>query len=227
MRDEDERKVLEKELKRWEETTLRDALASHPERRKEFVTTSNRPGKRLYTPLDLAGKTDRYRLGAPGDFPLTRAIHPTRYSGRPWTVGTVAGYGGAEGTHPRGKDPPLHPDAGARRHIRIRHPAGGGVEHDLDQRLPHPRGGSDGRPGTRVHARERHGVRPVGDRQRTPGGRLRTPSFVLLHRAHRSVRRTRQVPRGASHLGARDAGHLRREESAIVAVAVPHADRGG
>ena len=63
MRDEDERKVLEKELKQWEETTLRDALASHPERRKEFVTTSSRSVKRLYTPLDLAGKTDRERLG--------------------------------------------------------------------------------------------------------------------------------------------------------------------
>src|SRR5438093_4042412 len=56
MRDEDERKVLEKELKRWEETTLRKAPPSHPERRKEFVTTSSRPVKGLYTPLDLVGK---------------------------------------------------------------------------------------------------------------------------------------------------------------------------
>src|SRR3989441_1692629 len=101
MRDEDERKVLEKERKRWEETTLRGALASHPERRKEFVTTSSRPVKRLYTPLDLAGKTDRDRLGSPGEFPFTRGIHPTMYRGRLWTMRMFAGYGSAEDTNRR------------------------------------------------------------------------------------------------------------------------------
>src|SRR2546425_5421710 len=104
MRDEDERKVLEKELKRWEETTLRDALASHPERRKEFVTTSSRPVKRLYTPLDLAGKADRERLGSPGEFPFTRGIHPTMYRGRLWTMRMFAGYGSAEDTNRRVQD---------------------------------------------------------------------------------------------------------------------------
>src|SRR2546426_60942 len=84
MRDEDERKVLEKELKRWEETTLQEALASHPERRKEFVTTSSRPVKGLYTPLDLDRKTGGERLGEPGEFPFTRGIHPTMY--RPASV---------------------------------------------------------------------------------------------------------------------------------------------
>src|SRR3989454_8766784 len=103
MRDEDERKVLEKELKRWEETTLREALASHPERRKEFVTTSSRPVKRLYTPLDLDGKTGGERLGEPGEFPFTRGIHPTMYRGRLWTMRMFAGYGSAEDTNRRFK----------------------------------------------------------------------------------------------------------------------------
>ncbi|TLZ82599.1 MAG: methylmalonyl-CoA mutase, partial [Methanobacteriota archaeon] len=103
MRDEDERKVLEKELKRWEETTLRDALASHPERRKEFVTTSSRPVKRLYTPLDLARKAGGERLGEPGEFPFTRGIHPTMYRGRLWTMRMFAGYGSAEDTNRRFK----------------------------------------------------------------------------------------------------------------------------
>src|SRR2546425_1217702 len=103
MRDEDERKVLEKELKRWEETTLRDALASHPERRKQFVTTSSRPVKGLYTPLDLAGKTRGERLGEPGEFPFTRGIHPTMYRGRLWTMRMFAGYGSAEDTNRRFK----------------------------------------------------------------------------------------------------------------------------
>src|SRR5256712_10260909 len=101
MRDEDERKVLEKELKRWEETTLRDALASHPERRKEFVTTSSRPVKRLYIPLALAGKTDRERLGSPGEFPFTRGLHPSMYPGRLWTMRMFAGYASDEHTNRR------------------------------------------------------------------------------------------------------------------------------
>src|SRR2546422_6118058 len=104
MRDEDERKVLEKELKRWEETTLRDALASHPERRKEFVTTSSRTVKRLYTPLDLARKAGGERLGEPGEFPFTRGIHPTMYRGRLWTMRMFAGYGSAEDTNRRVQD---------------------------------------------------------------------------------------------------------------------------
>ena len=79
MRAEDDRKALEKERKRWEDTTLRNAVESLPERRKEFVTTSSRPLKRLYTPLDLGVKTDEERLGKPGGFPYTRGIHPTMY----------------------------------------------------------------------------------------------------------------------------------------------------
>src|SRR2546427_10052285 len=103
MRDEDERKVLEKELKRWEETTLREALRPPPERRKEFVTTSSRLVKGLYTPLDLAGKTGGERLAAPGEFPFTRGIHPTMYRGRLWTMRMFAGYGSAEDTNRRFK----------------------------------------------------------------------------------------------------------------------------
>src|SRR2546422_1490603 len=103
MRDEDERKVLEKELKRWEEPTLRAALAAHPERRKEFVPPSSRSVKGLYAPLDLDGKTGGERLGEPGEFPFTRGIHPTRYRGRLWTMRMFAGYGSAEDTNRRFK----------------------------------------------------------------------------------------------------------------------------
>jgi methylmalonyl-CoA mutase N-terminal domain/subunit len=100
---EDERKVLGDALRRWEDTTLRAALATLPERRKEFVTTSSRPVRRLYTPLDLVGKTDAERLGKPGEFPFTRGIHPTMYRGRLWTMRMFAGFGGAEDTNKRFK----------------------------------------------------------------------------------------------------------------------------
>src|SRR3989475_10955140 len=103
MRAEDDRKALEKERKRWEDTTLRNALESLPERRKEFVTTSSRPLKRLYTPLDLGVKTDEERLGVPGEFPYTGGIHPTMYRGRLWTMRMFAGFGSAEDTNRRFK----------------------------------------------------------------------------------------------------------------------------
>src|SRR3989475_4444654 len=119
MRDEDERKVLEKELKRWEETTLRGALASHPERRKEFVTTSSRPVKGLYTPLDLVSKKGHEDPGAPGEFPFTRGIHPTMYRGRLWTMRMFAGYGSAEDTNRRFQDLILHGGAGLRGGLHI------------------------------------------------------------------------------------------------------------
>ena len=51
---------------------------------------------------------------------------------------------------------------------------------DLDQRLPHPRGRLDGRPGAGVHHRRRDGLRRGGDRPRARRGRLRPATLVLL-----------------------------------------------
>ncbi len=100
----DESKDLEEigaRLRKWETSTLKDALKALPERRKEFLTTSSRPVKRLYTPLDLSGKSPADRLGTPGEFPYTRGIHPTMYRGRLWTMRMFAGYGSAEDTNRR------------------------------------------------------------------------------------------------------------------------------
>src|SRR5712692_1781003 len=79
----------------------RKALESLPERRKEFVTTSSRPVRRLYTPLDLDGKADETRVGKPGEYPFTRGIHPTMYRSRFWTMRMFAGFGSAEETNRR------------------------------------------------------------------------------------------------------------------------------
>src|SRR5712691_9627473 len=112
MRNGARREPLDEELKRWEETTLADALAAVPERRKKFVTTSSRPVKRLYTPLDVAGKSFEERLGKPGEFPYTRGIHPTMYRGRLWTMRMFAGYGSAEDTNRRFKYLIAHGETG-------------------------------------------------------------------------------------------------------------------
>ena len=75
----------------------------------------------------------------------------------------------------RGDDPERHPqgvrrpegvpvparavDAARDGHDRVRDARAAALEHDLDQRLPHPRGRLDRRPGARVHDRRRHGLR--------------------------------------------------------------------
>ena len=98
----EDRKKLEARLEEWESTTLPKALQAHPERRKEFLTTSSRPVKRLYTPLDTSPELEK-ELGSPGEYPYTRGIHPTMYRGRLWTMRMFAGYGSAEDTNRRFK----------------------------------------------------------------------------------------------------------------------------
>jgi len=97
----EELEAIEKRLRRWEETTLRDSLKKQPESRESFVTTSSAPVGRLYTPIDLRGSDPAETLGVPGEFPYTRGIHPTMYRGRLWTMRMFAGFGSAEDTNRR------------------------------------------------------------------------------------------------------------------------------
>ena len=53
-------------------------------------------------------------------------------------------------------------DAPGDRHDRVRDARDAALEHHLHQRLPHPRGRLDGRPGARLHHRRRHGLRGGG-----------------------------------------------------------------
>src|SRR6195256_3109674 len=54
-----------------------------------------------YTPESLAGWDPASALGEPGQFPFTRGIHPTMYSGRPWTMRQYAGFGTAAESNAR------------------------------------------------------------------------------------------------------------------------------
>jgi len=103
MFDQDELDTIRDNLARWEQTTLRQQLAEHAERRETFVTTSGREIERLYSPLDIADLDYGRDLGVPGDYPFTRGVHPTMYRGRPWTMRMFAGYGTAEETNARFK----------------------------------------------------------------------------------------------------------------------------
>jgi methylmalonyl-CoA mutase N-terminal domain/subunit len=91
------------EKKRWEETTLRQALEKRPERAEEFITASSAPIDRLYTPDDLPGFDYMDELGFPGEYPYTRGVHATMHRGRLWTMRMFAGFGAAEETNERFK----------------------------------------------------------------------------------------------------------------------------
>jgi len=94
---------LKDSLEKWEETSLQKALASLPERREEFITTSSEPINRLYTPLDVSELDYASDLGNPGEFPYTRGVHPTLHRGKLWTMRMFAGFGTAEETNARFK----------------------------------------------------------------------------------------------------------------------------
>ena len=287
------------------------SAGSRPPRRiSGAVVPARAVTKPVYGPGDWAGDPER-DLGAPGEFPFTRGVYPTMYTGRLWTMRQYAGFGTAQETNRRfrqllaagqtglstafdlptqmGYDsdhPMAHGEVGrvgvaidtvddlaelfreipldrvstsmtinataaillamyivvgeeqgvprdeAHRHgaerrpqgvHRPRHvhlsggavaPAGGGhlplrerrgpeLQPDLDQRLPHARGGRHRGAGSRVHAGERARVRAGGGRRRAsrstrsvPGSRSSSPATTTCSR-----RRPSSAPRAGSGRG--------------------------
>ncbi len=85
----------------WEEAVVK-GLAKAPERRKEFVTSSDMTVERCYTPeFDYPGY--KAELGFPGRYPYTRGVQPTMYRGRFWTMRQYAGFGNAKESNERYK----------------------------------------------------------------------------------------------------------------------------
>jgi methylmalonyl-CoA mutase N-terminal domain/subunit len=89
-------------LERWEESTLKKALARGGERQPAFATTSTET-RRLYTPLDTEELDYDRDVGYPGQFPYTRGVQETMYRGRLWTMRQYAGFGTAKESNERFK----------------------------------------------------------------------------------------------------------------------------
>ncbi len=87
----------------WEKETLGPHQEKHPDRRDEFVTTSSRPIKAIYTPLDIPKFDYMKDLGFPSEYPFTRGVQPSMYRGRLWTMRQFAGMGTAEESNARYK----------------------------------------------------------------------------------------------------------------------------
>ena len=54
------------------------------------------PLEAVYGPEALEASDAAASIGAPGEFPYTRGIHPTMYRGRPWTMRQYSGFSSAE-----------------------------------------------------------------------------------------------------------------------------------
>src|SRR5438094_305500 len=85
----------------WLENVYAPAVKKRAERKPRFTTLSGEPIEPLYTAEDLGGFDGERDLGAPGDFPYTRGIHPSMYRTRLWTMRQFAGFGSAEDTNRR------------------------------------------------------------------------------------------------------------------------------
>lgn len=98
----DEKKIgeIREGHRKWSDD-LEPKLAKSPERKGDFVNASGIPVKRVYTPLDVADFDYMEELGLPGEYPFTRAVQPTMYRGRFWTMRQYAGFGTAEDTNRR------------------------------------------------------------------------------------------------------------------------------
>src|SRR3954454_23403741 len=62
---------------------------------------SGSPIEPVYDASSLDGWDARERLGAPGEFPYTRGVYPSMYTGRPWTLRQYAGFGTARASNER------------------------------------------------------------------------------------------------------------------------------
>jgi methylmalonyl-CoA mutase N-terminal domain/subunit len=95
---------LHEAKKRWHENVVRKSLERAPERKQQFVTSSNIPLDPIYTPDDVpVTQPEGYEaeIGFPGEYPFTRGIQPTMYRSRLWTMRQYAGYATAEESNAR------------------------------------------------------------------------------------------------------------------------------
>jgi methylmalonyl-CoA mutase, N-terminal domain len=70
-----------------------DDLAGH--------TESGLPFETVYGPKALEGWDPVEKLALPGEYPFTRGVYPSMYTGRPWTMRQYAGFGTAKESNER------------------------------------------------------------------------------------------------------------------------------
>ena len=91
------------EMKKKYEEVVAKSIQRFPERSEEFLTVSDSPVNRLYTPEDTEQIDYADDIGFPSFYPFTRGVQPTMYRGRFWTMRQYAGFGTAEESNKRYK----------------------------------------------------------------------------------------------------------------------------
>ena len=100
MSDKDQMERIKEATAKYDERVAK-VLQKMPERKADFANTSGIPVKRVYTPLDMEGFDYLKQLAMPGQYPYTRAVQPTAYRGRFWTMRQYAGFASADETNER------------------------------------------------------------------------------------------------------------------------------
>src|SRR5437764_7036581 len=67
----------------------------------EARSESDLPIRRSYGPDDMSGFDPATQLGEPGEYPYTRGVYASMYTGRPWTMRQYAGFGTAKESNER------------------------------------------------------------------------------------------------------------------------------
>jgi methylmalonyl-CoA mutase N-terminal domain/subunit len=101
-----------------EETSPKSTAQAAPQSHAELSadpkthTESGLPFRPVYGPEALEGFDPAAQLGNPGEFPFTRGVYPTMYTGRPWTMRQYAGFGTAKESNERYKQLVAHGTGG-------------------------------------------------------------------------------------------------------------------
>lgn len=99
----EEYKKIKEARRKWEEKTVDKVISRFPERKETFVTGSDIPVDRAYSPESFDEERWLDEVGFPGEYPFTRGVQPTMYRGRFWTMRQYAGFGTAEESNKRYK----------------------------------------------------------------------------------------------------------------------------
>ncbi len=108
---------------------------------------SGLPIEPVYGPEALDGWDPAEKLGEPGEYPYTRGVYPTMYTGRPWTVRQYAGFGTASESNARYRRLIAHGTTG----LSVAFDLPTQMGHDSDAPLAH---GEVGRVGVAVDSVE-------------------------------------------------------------------------
>jgi methylmalonyl-CoA mutase, N-terminal domain len=96
-------------------------------------TESGLPIAPVYGPEALDGFDPSEALGSPGEFPFTRGVYPSMYTGRPWTMRQYAGFGTAKESNERYKQLVAHGTGG----LSVAFDLPTQMGHDSDSAIAH------------------------------------------------------------------------------------------